>query len=216
MIRVCASVLAALLAIGFAPAFGSPDGGLDLTPPQIEGPYYPVRKPAEIGTDLTHVGVGPRAGPQAKGEVLVLNGKVLDSRAEPLAGAVVEIWQADAQGIYRHPRDPRVRQHDPAFPGYGRATVGDTGTFAFRTIVPGRYEGRPPHIHVKITPPGGRTLTTQLYFKGDADLATDGIATALGKALDLVTLAPTRANAIAEAPLEATITLVVARGRRNR
>ena len=201
--RICAMACVA----GLAALFATPARALDTTPSQTEGPYYPRRLPAEVDADLTRIG----AGPQAKGDVLVLSGTVVDPQAKPITGAVVEVWQADAQGIYRHPRDPRTASHDPAFQSYGRTTTAEGGAFSFRTIVPGRYEGRPPHVHLKITPPGGRTLTTQLYFKGDADLARDGIASALGKALELVTLVPAKAGP--DGPLEATVTLVVKRGR---
>lgn len=181
---------------------------LDPTPPQIEGPYYPKRKPAETDSDLTRIGNGP----QAQGEVLVLNGGVADPEGKAIAGAIVEIWQTDHQGIYAHPRDPRTAKRDPAFQGYGTTTASETGAFSFRTIVPGRYEGRPAHIHVKVTPPGGRVVTTQLYIKDDPDLARDGIARDLGKALERVMLAPVRSGG-AGGPLEASITLVVKRGR---
>ena len=182
----------------------------DLTPSQTEGPYYPNKKPAEIDADLTRIGTGP----QAQGEVLLLNGTVVDVQGKPMAGTTVEIWQTDHQGIYAHPRDPGTAKRDKAFQFYGAATTAETGAFAFRTIMPGRYGGRPRHIHVKVTLPGGATLTTQLYFQGDADLKGDGIAAGLGKALERVTLAP-MPSAGNGGPLQATIALVVGRGRKG-
>jgi protocatechuate 3,4-dioxygenase, beta subunit len=190
----------------------APSHALDQTPSQIEGPYYPTRKPAETDADLTQVG----GGQKSQGQALSLTGLVVDHGGKPIAGAVVEIWQADHQGIYLHPRDSRVARRDTNFQGFGTMITNDTGAFLFRTIVPGRYEGRPPHIHVKVTPPDGATLTTQLYFKGDADLSRDGIARSLGKGLARVTLEliPVRPGEAAS-PLESSIILVVKRGRKG-
>jgi protocatechuate 3,4-dioxygenase, beta subunit len=182
----------------------------DLTPAQTEGPYYPRKKPAETDADLTRIGTGP----QARGKVLILNGTITDPDDKPIAGAMVEVWQTDHQGIYAHPGDPTTGKRDTTFQFYGVTTTAETGGFAFHTIMPGGYGGRPRHIHAKITPPGGATLTTQLYFKGDADLKSDGIVTALGSALDRVTLAPTPSEG-AGSPLQASITLVVKRGRKG-
>jgi protocatechuate 3,4-dioxygenase, beta subunit len=183
---------------------------LDLTPAQTEGPYYPKQKPAETDTDLTRIGNGP----QARGDVLLLEGTVVDPDGKPIAGAGVEIWQTDHQGVYAHPRDPGASRRDKNFQFYGVATTGETGAFAFRTIMPGGYGGRPRHIHAKVTPPGGATLTTQFYFKDDAALRRDGIVADLGKALDRVTLAPAKA-AGPDGALQAAITVVVGRGRKG-
>lgn len=182
----------------------------DLTPAQTEGPYYPRKKPSESDTDLTRIGIGP----QAQGQVLVLEGTIIDPEDRPIAGARVEIWQTDHQGIYAHPGDPNTGKRDTTFQFYGETTTTGTGGFAFRTILPGGYGGRPRHIHVKVTPPGGATLTTQLYFKDDADLGRDGIVAGLGKALAGVTLTPV-SSAEAGRPLQATIELVVKRGRKS-
>ncbi len=160
---------------------------LALTPPQTEGPYYPRRMmPTETDPDLTRIGNGP----QANGDVLALQGTVVDPSGKAIAGARVEIWQTDHQGIYMHPAVSNTNSRDKAFQFYGIATTDTAGAFAFRTIIPKQYPGRARHIHVKITPPGGTTLTTQLYFAGDGDLGRDGIARALGKALADVTLSP--------------------------
>lgn len=179
---------------------------LALTPSQTEGPYYPVRlKPSETDSDLTRIGTGA----QAKGEVLEIKGSVVDPAGQPIPGARIEIWQTDAQGIYMHPGDPNTKRRDMSFQFHGETRADADGAFTFRTIVPSRYPGRARHIHAKITPPGGKTLTTQLYFKGDADLSRDGPAASLGKALDDLTLAPARNTATGV--LEATIRFVVRR-----
>ena len=198
------SMLPASLFIALAGAAAA----LDLTPAQTEGPYYPRAKPAETDPDLTRLGNGAAAG-----EVLLLSGRVIDAAGQPIADARVEIWQADNKGIYLHPGDPRTANRDKAFQFYGEMRSSADGAFAFRTIIPGLYTGRAKHIHAKITPPGGPTLTTQFYFKDDAELARDGIARRLGKGLAGVTLAPARPAAAASAPLEAAVTVVVPRGR---
>jgi protocatechuate 3,4-dioxygenase beta subunit len=194
-----ALILAALIAAGAVP----PAAALDLTPSQTEGPYYPLRKPADIDPDLTRLGNGP----QAKGEVLVLKGQVVDPAGKALAGAKVEIWQADAGGAYLHPRDPRTNGRDQAFQFYGETLTDASGAFGFRTIVPGEYDSRPRHIHARIIPPGGRPLTTQFYIRGDQRLAGDGIAASLGKSLASLLLEPKKTAA--DGALEASITVVV-------
>ena len=103
-----------------------------------------------------------------------------------------------------------MKRRDPAFQSYGEARTDADGRARFTSIRPPAYEGRPAHIHVKLTPPGGPTLTTQLYFADDPGLARDGIARRLGKALDLVTLRP---KPDAQGRLEAPVTMVVPRGR---
>ena len=198
-----------LIATTLVLAIAGPAQALDLTPAQTEGPYYPRTKPAETDPDLTRLG----AGPVAKGDVLVLQGKVVDPAGQPIAGARVEIWQTDAKGIYMHPGDPRTAQRDMSFQFYGESKSAADGGFTFRTILPAPYSGRPRHIHAKITPPGGATLTTQFYFVNDADVAKDGIARRLGKALASVTLTPSRPVGKADAPQEATVTVVVPRGK---
>ncbi|MGL4497336.1 MAG: hypothetical protein ACRCUX_16100 [Beijerinckiaceae bacterium] len=175
-----------------------------LTPAQTEGPYYPVRRPAETDADLTRIGNGPAA----KGDVLVLSGAVVDQTGKPIAGTRVEIWQTDHQGIYMHPDESRTAQRDRNFQFYGEARTGADGAFRFTTIFPASYPGRPRHIHAKITPPGGRTLTTQFYFRGDTDLQRDSIIRRLGAAADQVLLTPQRQ---ADGTAAATITIAVAR-----
>jgi protocatechuate 3,4-dioxygenase beta subunit len=183
-----------------------PASALDPTPPQTEGPYYPAKRPADTDNDLTRIGNGP----QAKGEVLVLEGRVLDTSGAPIEGARVEIWQTDHQGIYMHPGDGRTAKRDMAFQFYGETRSAAGGAFTFRTILPAAYSGRPRHIHAKVTPPGGPTLTTQFYFKGDKDLDRDGIVRGVGKGLANVTLAPEKR---ADGVSVAAVTVVLARGK---
>ena len=103
---------------------------------------------------------------------------------------------------------PTPSKRDKAFQFYGEARTGADGGFMFRTIIPSRYPGRARHIHAKITPAGGATLTTQFYFAGDPDLGSDGPARSLGAALKDVTLTPTPSG---EAGLQAASVRVVVR-----
>ena len=159
------------------PPAGAP---LPLTPAQTEGPYYPVEKPADRDNDLTRV--AGQAG-QAEGEVLLLQGRLLDETGRAISGAVIEIWQTDANGIYLHPNDPGVANRDAAFQSYGEAVTAADGSYAFRTILPGFYGGRPEHIHVKVKLNGAELLTTQFYFAGDERLNVDSIAEQAGSSV---------------------------------
>src|SRR5690606_26639932 len=98
-----------------------------------------------------------------QGVVTHLRGRVLDARGAPMPGAVVEIWQCDALGRYRHPRD-RQDGRDPGFQGRGRLSTGPDGSYAFRTIRPVPYPGRTPHIHLAVAVSGREPLVTQLYI----------------------------------------------------
>jgi protocatechuate 3,4-dioxygenase beta subunit len=131
------------------------------TPVQAEGPYYPPQKPVDKDNDLTIV-VG-NAG-TALGDIIQITGKVFGKDGLPIAGAVVEIWQTDHAGIYLHPNDPRFAARDVNFQSYGESTSGENGDYSFKTILPGVYEGRPPHIHVIVRYQGQEILTTQFYF----------------------------------------------------
>ncbi|MEZ4679950.1 MAG: hypothetical protein R2932_37595 [Caldilineaceae bacterium] len=130
------------------------------------------------------------AGPvQANGDVLVLYGQVLDGSANPLPNTVVEIWQTDASGVYDHPGDAGTDNRDRTFQFYGTATTDAEGWYAFRTILPGRYEPRPRHIHFKVKQEGNTLLTSQFYFSDDvAEVQGEGMFRAVGASGDLLLL----------------------------
>ena len=143
------------------------------TPAQTEGPYYPRAIPADADADLLHV--AGQAAP-ARGLPMLLTGLVRGPDGSALPGARIEIWQADGEGIYLHPRDPRLAERDAGFQGYGRAVADGTGRYAFRTIRPGLYPGRTRHIHLRARPAqGSAALTTQVYFPGEPQNAQDGL-----------------------------------------
>ncbi len=143
------------------------------TPAQTEGPFYPTDWGGDTDNDLVRV-VGEAA--QAQGQITHILGRVLDISGNPIPSAAIEIWQCDATGIYRHPRDTHwFRQRDAGFQGRGRATADARGAYTFRTIKPVAYPGRTPHIHFAITAPGQAPLITQMYVAGEAQNARDGI-----------------------------------------
>lgn len=137
------------------------------TPAQTEGPFYPADLQGDTDADLLRYG----ALPYGHGQPLSLDGRVLDVSGRPVAGAVVEIWQCDHAGQYRHPA--AGQRVDPAFQGFGRAPVAEDGRYAFRTILPVPYSGRTPHIHVKVKLGARELLTTQLYVAGHPGNARD-------------------------------------------
>ncbi|GEO17768.1 dioxygenase family protein [Microvirga aerophila] len=142
------------------------------TPGQTEGPFYPVEFPPDMDNDLVRV-TGQAA--QALGQVVHVLGHVLDTRGQPRPGSVVEIWQCDANGIYRHPRAGGQGRIDHAFQGYGRTQVDAQGRYQFRTIRPVPYSGRTPHIHFAVHVPGQGRLVTQMYIEGEPLNARDGV-----------------------------------------
>jgi protocatechuate 3,4-dioxygenase beta subunit len=142
---------------------------MKLTPGAAEGPFYPVDIPLDADADLVQVKGMSRP---ATGIVSHVTGKVVDANGRPIIGAKVEIWQCDAFGAYKHPRD-RGDISEPEFQGYGFTRTTETGAYRFRTIRPTHYPGRTPHIHAKITAPGQPTLTTQFYVEGEAKNASD-------------------------------------------
>jgi protocatechuate 3,4-dioxygenase beta subunit len=143
------------------------------TPAQQEGPYYTVDKPEDRDNDLVAF-AGAESDPA--GEVLEFGGKVYDANGMPVEGLVVEIWQTDSKGVYLHPNDPSTGQRDPNFQFYGEVVTVADGSYSFRTVLPGLYEPRPRHIHVKVRLDGQELLTTQFYFTGEIDLQGDDAA----------------------------------------
>ena len=147
-----------------------------LTPSQTEGPFYPVKLPKDADYDLLRNGTQSYTA----GQAVWVQGNVTDVDGKPVAGAQVEIWQADHAGHYDHPGDGS--RADPAFQGFGRVVVGADGSYRFRTIRPVPYSGRAPHIHFKVKLGARELLTTQLYVDGEPGNARDGIWRRMGEA----------------------------------
>ena len=129
--------------------------GDEVTLAQTEGPFFKPSSPERI--ELLEPGMA--------GQPIELAGFVLTRNCKPIAGALLDFWQADDKGQYDN-SGFRLRGH--------QFTDAD-GRFRLRTVVPGAYVGRTRHIHVKVQPRGGRVLTTQLYFPGEAKNRSDGL-----------------------------------------
>jgi protocatechuate 3,4-dioxygenase beta subunit len=148
-----------------------------LTPAQTLGPFYPDRLPLDRDNDLLIVDDRLTA---ASGIVVQLHGQILDARGQPLRGALVEIWQVDAHGIYLHSRGGDRARRDANFQGYGRFETASDGRYRFRTVRPVAYPGRTPHIHFAVTLPGQPRFATQCYIRGEPLNRRDGILNAIG------------------------------------
>jgi len=153
------------------------------TPAQTEGPFYPRHRQADRDVDLTRI-EGRTAS--AVGEVIYVSGRVLDNHGEPIAGAWVDVWQANHHGRYDHEDDPNPAPLDPNFQGWGQVKTDASGAYRFRTITPGAYPvddkwSRPPHIHFKVSKRGYHEVTTQMYFEGHALNEKDQLLMALSE-----------------------------------
>ncbi len=126
-----------------------------LTPTLTEGPYYTANAPERVSL----------LEPGMPGTVLNLTGYVLTADCQPIAGALLDFWQANSQGVY----------DNAGYTLRGRQYTDANGRYQLETVVPGLYPGRTEHIHVKVQAPGGPVLTTQLFFPDVTDNAADRI-----------------------------------------
>jgi protocatechuate 3,4-dioxygenase beta subunit len=131
------------------------DDGDEPTGSQTEGPYYEPDTP--LRRNLVEASL--------EGERLALTGLVVDTRCRPIPRALLDFWQADANGDY-DTNGYRLRGHQ---------FTDRRGRYRLDTIVPALYPGRTRHIHVKAQRPGGAVLTTQLYFPGEPSNRDDPI-----------------------------------------
>ena len=185
-------------------------GGAGVFPPYLYEAYRatirraPKLPPIEVPLTLTELtGPGPAVsavtpedgdltrnagtGGEAIGERIIVTGRVLDEDGRPLAGALLELWQANAAGRYRHEVDAHPAPLDPNFSGAGRCLTDADGRYSFVTVRPGAYPWgnhenawRPAHLHFSVF---GRLFTqrlvTQMYFPGDPLFAYDPIFNAV-------------------------------------
>jgi protocatechuate 3,4-dioxygenase alpha subunit len=141
----------------------------DVTPPQTVGPFFHglIEKEGSV-----------IASERTQGERIRIRGRVLDGSGGPVDDAMVEVWQANAHGRYRHPADQRQAPLDESFIGFGRAGTVD-GEFVLETIRPGPVpspEGgwQAPHLNVLVFARGLLDrLATRIYFEDDPSLGTD-------------------------------------------
>ena len=144
------------------------------TPSQTAGPYF------HLGLTETR-SVQRIAGPQIAGERIFLTCRVFDGEGAPVNDAMIEIWQADAEGKYNHPDDVRKKSVDSDWFGFGRMATGEDGTCEFETIKPGRVPGagdvlQAPHLNVAIFARGMlKQLYTRIYFASDPANSEDAV-----------------------------------------
>ena len=146
---------------------------------------FPTTLSEETGPVCGHDIIGPldndlihnfaADGQSAIGPRIIVHGQVRDEFARPVAGALIEVWQANAGGRYRHKKEGYLAALDPNFGGCGRMITDAEGRYEFRTILPGPYpwpngpnDWRPSHIHFSVFGHGfAQRLITQMYFEGD-------------------------------------------------
>jgi len=155
-----------------------PPVALGATISELSGPIFGAGdvRPGEHDLTRQHAGV-------PLGQKIVVSGRVVDENARPVADSLIELWQANAAGRYRHDDDRFEAPLDPNFTGCGRALTDSNGHYRFITVRPGAYPWRnhfnawrPAHIHFSLFGPSiGTRLVTQMYFEGDPLLAYDPI-----------------------------------------
>ena len=137
---------------------------------EVTGPVYGHERVGETDHDLTR-----QHGGEPLGERMILHGRVLDGDGRPVRNSLIELWQANAAGRYKHDVDRHPAPLDPNFSGAGRCVTDDDGRYRFITVKPGAYPWRnhpnawrAAHIHISLFGPAFATrLVTQLYFPGD-------------------------------------------------
>jgi protocatechuate 3,4-dioxygenase beta subunit len=145
---------------------------LESTPAEEHGPRFGQNDLGPLDNDLI---LNFRHGADPIGERIIVHGRVMDENGRAVPGTLVEIWQANAGGRYRHRSDSYLAPLDPNFGGCGRCLTDAEGRYAFRTVKPGAYpwpnginSWRPAHIHFSVFGSGfGQRLITQMYFEGD-------------------------------------------------
>jgi protocatechuate 3,4-dioxygenase beta subunit len=129
--------------------------GDDATPRQTAGPFFKPNSPRR--TSFVEAGT--------KGTRILLQGQVRSIRCQAVAGALLDLWHADAAGRY----------DNAGYDWRGHQFADETGRYAFETVVPGLYPGRTRHFHIRVQAPNRAVLTTQLYFPGESQNRGDGL-----------------------------------------
>lgn len=189
---------------------------------EITGPVFGHNILGELDHDLICNFANP--GESALGERIIVHGRVLDERGRGVPGALIEVWQANAGGRYRHKNEGYIAPLDPNFGGCGRTITNDEGAYEFRTVKPGPYpwpngvnDWRPAHIHFSLFGAGfAQRLVTQMYFEGDPLIPLCPIVNAISdpQAIDQLIAPLDMANTI---PMDARAYKfdIVLRGRRS-
>ena len=150
---------------------------LDNTISEMTGPVFGHNIIGDLDNDL--ILNYSQKGELPVGERIVVHGRILDERGLPVPNVLLEFWQANAGGRYRHQKESYIAPLDPNFGGCGRTLTDENGGYCFRTIKPGPYpwpngvnDWRPAHIHFSVFGQGfAQRLITQMYFEGDPLIA---------------------------------------------
>jgi protocatechuate 3,4-dioxygenase, beta subunit len=142
------------------------------TASELTGPVFGHEMLSPNDNDLI---VNFSHGGEAIGQRIVVYGQILDENARPVPGTLMEVWQANAGGRYRHKREGYLAALDPNFGGCGRVITDENGWYSFKTVKPGAYpwpngpnEWRPAHIHFSVFGHAfSQRLISQMYFEGD-------------------------------------------------
>jgi protocatechuate 3,4-dioxygenase beta subunit len=147
---------------------------------EVTGPVFGHNELGALDNDLllNYAKTG-----EAIGERIIVHGRVLDGSGRPVPGVLVEVWQANASGRYRHRNDTYLGAIDPNFGGCGRCITDAEGRYHYRTVKPGPYpfrnrvnDWRPAHIHYSVFGSGfAQRLITQMYFEGDPLIPHDAV-----------------------------------------
>jgi protocatechuate 3,4-dioxygenase beta subunit len=189
---------------------------------EITGPVFGHNILGELDNDLIQNSARP--GEMPIGQRILVHGRVLDERGRGVGGALVEFWQANAGGRYRHKKESYLAAIDPNFGGVGRTITDEDGYYWFKTIKPGPYpwmnwvnDWRPAHIHFSVFGHGfAQRLITQMYFEGDPLIWKCPIVKTIPdeKAIEQL-IAPLDMNATIPMDMRAYKFDIVLRGRRS-
>ena len=184
----------------------------DPTPLETTGPTFGHLAPSPLEADLLANHAAPGEAPI--GPRIVIEGRLTDDAGRGIEGALVEVWQANAAGRYRHARDGyHLAPLDPNFGGCGRALTGEGGAYRFLSVRPGPYPfpngdapaWRPAHVHFSVFGHAfEQRLVTQMYFEGDPMLAHCPIVGTL-PGPDAVEALTARLDVAASAPFDALV-----------
>ena len=158
-----------LATAGLVLGMGRAAAAAPLTAESPMGPFFPLTVPSDSDADLTMLTGHSK---RASGQVIEVTGRVFDQKGNPISGARLDLWQANAAGRYAHPADPATAPLDMDFQGYASIVSDSKGDWRIVTIMPGGYDSpighRPPHIHFDTRGKVHRNVA-QLYFPENAE-----------------------------------------------
>lgn len=181
------------------------------TPEATVGPFYPGVFVEQFPSDLTQV--APLVVHRPQGQPIALRLRFLDAAGKPVPSAIVEVWQANTHGRYRHPKDRSESLLDPQFDGFARLRTDDEGVCTLTTIKPGAHRAgesvRAPHLRLTIFASGIDRLQTQVFFEDEARNAADPVLNSIADEAVRTRLVARRAAAANTNPIAYELTIVM-------